>query len=210
MISVDRLLAEYIDEHRAGGEADPRAFLDRAALADRAELTVLIDAYLVRAPRQPFNEQTFRGSTAERTVDELQRAIAGRSGLWPALLPELRGRAGLKRRELVERLASLLGVADRTDKVARYYHEMEQGLLPERGVSARVLEALGQIIGETSEALREAGRALRPPPAAAGTAAGQTAFARRRSTEPTGAAPAAAAAAGDEEWDEVDALFRGG
>ncbi len=80
--------------------------------------------------------------------------------MWPALLPRLRNRAGLKRSQLVERLASALGTGDKTDKVAVYYHQMEQGTLPARGVSDRVLEALGQLVGETAQALRSAGRAV--------------------------------------------------
>ena len=96
---------------------------------------------------------------------------------------------------------------DREDKVAGYYHQMEQGLLPAAGVSDRVLEALGRIVGETAQALREAGSALRPPsegPAAAPAAA----FARRAYAE--AAPPPEAPAAQEAEWDEVDELFRGG
>ena len=111
MTDVDRLLADYIAEHRAGGEADPSEYLTRASPAQRTELAALIDAYLATAPRQTFDQAAFRGSSAERTVDELDRAIAGQAGLWPALLPRLRDRAGLKRSQLVERLASALGVA---------------------------------------------------------------------------------------------------
>jgi hypothetical protein len=203
---VDRLLADYVAEHEAGGDADPRQYLARASGADRRELASLIDAYLARAPRQSFNEAGFRGSSAERTVDELQRALGGQSGLWPALLPRLRDRAGLKRSELVERLASALGVGDRKDKVAGYYHQMEQGLLPTQGVSDRVLAALGQIVGETEQALRDAGRTL----AAAGEAApaAPAAFARRAYTEAAGAA-APGARAPAREWDDIDELFRG-
>src|SRR5439155_24486559 len=96
MTSVSRLLAEYVREHRHGGESDPIAFLDRAAPDQRRELAALIDAYLARAPRSEFDEARFRDSPAEATVDVLQRAITGESGLWPAVLPRLRKRAGLK------------------------------------------------------------------------------------------------------------------
>ena len=84
------------------------------------------------------------------------------------------------------RLAAALGVGDRKDKVAGYYHEMEQGLLPARGVSDRVLDALGRIVGETAQSLRDAGRALAPSgegPAAAPAAA----FARPAYAEPADA-----------------------
>jgi hypothetical protein len=209
MSDVERLFSQYIAEHRAGGDADPSEYLARASPAQRRELSTLIDAYLVRAPRQPFDEARFRGSSAERTVDELERAIVGQAGLWPALLPGLRDRAGLKRSELVERLANALGFGERRDKVAGYYHEMEQGLLPARGVSDRVLEALGQIVGESAEALREAGQSLRaaPPPI---PPAAPAAFARRAYSDAEASGePVAAQGIPAGEWDEVDELFRG-
>jgi hypothetical protein len=206
---VDHLFAEYVAEHRAGGEADPGNYLARVSAADRVELSALIDAYLANAPRQTFDQDAFRGSSAERTVDELERAIVGQAGLWPAVLPRLRDRAGLKRSTLVDRLAAALGVKNRQEKVAAYYHEMEQGLLPAEGVSDRVLEALGQIVGETAQVLREAGRALAPP--SQGRPAGPAAaFARRAYAEAPGTPAAAAPAAGQSEWDDVDQLFRGG
>lgn len=208
MTDVDRLIAEYVAEHRAGGDADPRVYLSRASPAQRRELAALIDAYLARAPRQTFDQASFRGSSAERTVDELERALSGASGLWPALLPRLRDRAGLKRSELVARLAAALGVSERGEKVAAYYHEMEQGLLPARGVSDRVLDALGQIVGEPAQALRDAGRVLAPPgqgPAAVPAAA----FARLASAEPPDAPSSTTQPIPVGEWDEVDELFRG-
>lgn len=207
MTDVDRLLADYIAEHRAGGEADPTEYLTRVSPAQRTELAALIDAYLANAPRQTFDQAAYCGSSAERTVDELDRAIAGQAGLWPALLPRLRDRAGLKRSQLVERLALALGVADRTEKVAGYYHEMEQGLLPADGVSDAVLDALGWIVGETAQALREAGRALAPGQGPAATPA--AAFARRAQVEPAAHPTPGVEAPANGEWDEVDEMFRG-
>ena len=209
MTDLDRLLAEYIAEHRAGGEADPREYLSRAPTAQRTELAALIDTYLAHAPRRPFDQSRFRGSPAERTVDELERAIAGQAGLWPALLPRLRVRAGLKRSALVERLSGALGVSSRQDKVAGYYHQMEQGRLPAQGVSDKVLDALGQLVGESARTLREAGRALSPPgegPSRAPAAA----FARRAYSDADAGDAAAAPPRARAEWDEVDELFRGG
>jgi hypothetical protein len=206
---VERLLAEYIADHRAGGDADPPTFLARAATSERDELAALIDAYLTRAPRLPVDRAACAGASAERTVDELERAIAGQAGLWPAVLPGLRRRAGLKRSTLVERLTAALGVRD-DEKVGAYYHQMEQGLLPAEGVSDRVLEVLAKIVGETAHALREAGRALTAPGHAAG-APPAAAFARRSYADPTSADSSAAQPTPDDTaWDEVDELFRGG
>ena len=124
------------------------------------------------------------------------------------MLPRLRDRAGLKRSALVERLAAALGVSDRQDKVAGYYHEMEQGLLPARGVSDRVLDALAAIFGETAQSLRDAGQALVPSgegPAAAPAAALPGGPTPSRRPPASGEAHPTTEA----EWDEVDELFRG-
>ncbi len=207
MTVVDRLLAEYVAEHRAEGPADPNAFLARVEGADRAELALLIDGYLSRAARRTPDPTGARDAQAERIVDELERSLGGRAGLWPALLPEFRHRAGVKRTELVARLADLLGVADRETKVASYYHQMEQGLLPAHGVSGRVLAALGEIVGESVESLREAGEALSP---FSGDARAAAAFTRLASAEAPSAMASPGTMAGEGEWDEVDDLFRGG
>src|SRR5918993_313740 len=85
----------------------------------------------------------FRGSPAAEVAEGVQRSLAGSAGLWPALLPRLRAQARLRRSDLVAELAARLGAQSRQEKVASYYHEMEQGLLPASGVSDTVLEALG-------------------------------------------------------------------
>jgi hypothetical protein len=202
MDDLNRLFAEYKEAHRAGG-ADPRPFLDRAAPADRALLAALIDAFLEAAPRREYSEDAVGGPAAAVT-DEVHRTLAGASGLWPALLPRLRGRARLRRAEVVSQLAARLGAHGQQEKVGLYYHQMEQGLLPESGVSDTVLEALGRIVGYTGEALRKAGRLPAPGPPRPDEGA---AFARATYGEP---AEPAAAAPRREAWDEVDRLFRGG
>jgi hypothetical protein len=214
MADVDRLLHEFIEEDRERGPADPRAYLHQLQGTDRAELEALIDGYLARAPRRPFDRDAFARSPARGVAEELGRALGGASGTWPALLPRLRHRAQLRRAELVQRLASELGADEaQTAKVARYYHEMEQGTLPAAGVSDRVLEALGRIVGVTAQRLRDAGRS------AGGGApgrAGAVAFARVGSPDPRyvdeeeappgPSAPPAAA----EPPDEIDELFTSG
>jgi hypothetical protein len=199
MDDLNRLIAEYKAAFEAG-EGDPRPFLERAAPADRALLAALIDGFLEDAPR--------RGSAghegAERVTDEVQRTLAGTAGLWPALLPRLRGRARLKRAEVVSQLAARLGAQAQQEKVGLYYHQMEQGLLPESGVSDSVLEALGRIVGYTAEALRKAGQLPAPGPPRADEGA---VFARATYGEP---AEPPVGAPRPETWDEVDRLFRGG
>ena len=68
---VQKLLSEYIAEHRAGGEADPLAYLERADEGDRPELAPLIDGYLARSPGRDWDPEAYAGSAAERVADEL-------------------------------------------------------------------------------------------------------------------------------------------
>jgi hypothetical protein len=206
---VDQLLREYIAEHRAGRATNPRDYLARLEQPEqRTELSALIDAYLVRAPRRQWDPAAFQESTrATALTDALDRAISGESGTWPTLLPRLRRRAGIKRAELVRRLAAALGATGREEKVGLYYHQMEQGLLPSTGVSDRVLQALGAIVGERAAALRQAGESWSQGPASAGPAA--PAFARRAAADEAGT-PHEPAADRPEPLDDIDELFRGG
>jgi hypothetical protein len=212
MSDVERLLHEYIAEHRAGGEADPLAYLERVEGIERGELAELIDAYLERAPGREWDPAAYSGSAAERLVEGLDRSLRGQAGLWPSLLPRLRERARVRRADLAARLAEGLGVGDREEKVAAYYHEMEQGQLASARVSGRVLEVLGGILGTSAEALRNAGEAFGP---AGPTPAESAVFARmaRPSAEyrdEVAATPRDRAEEEAVEWDEVDELFRGG
>lgn len=200
MDDVDRLITEYKEAYGSGA-GDPRPFLERAAPEDRPFLAALIDAFLEEAPRRDFAADDPRAAEA---TEQVHRALAGASGLWPALLPRLRGRARLRRTEVVSQLAARLGAQGQQEKVGLYYHRMEQGLLPESGVSDTVLEALGRIVGYTAEGLRKAGRLPAPGPPRTDEGA---VFARATYGEP---AEPAGAPAPPETWDEVDRLFRGG
>lgn len=211
MADVERLLSQYIEEHRSGGRADAVEYLDQLEGTDREELAALIDAYLVRSPGQAWDAEAFHGSDAEILTARLARSFGSRAGLWPVVLPRLRERAQVMRADLVKRLASALGVEGKAEKVEGYYHEMEQGLLPSQGVDDSVLAKLGEILGTSAEFLRRAGESI-----SEGEAPGQgtpvfTRIATADTTEVAAAGPAPAAAHTEEsaEWDEVDALFRG-
>jgi hypothetical protein len=229
MADVDKLFSDYVAEHRAGGEANPRTYLEQVEGVDRDELATLIDGYLVHSSGQSWDAAAFEGSASQQWVAGMERSMGGKAGLWPVLLPRLRERAKIKRAELVERLAAALGVGGETEKVAGFYHRMEQGQLDSKGVSTRVLEALGAIVGSTAEALRSAGEQF-----GEGQAPSEgTVFARittpRPEFEAKGMAPPASpgvlaakdAAAGPPEpgrapaadgdgADEVERLFTGG
>jgi hypothetical protein len=206
MPDVEQLLREFIAEDRCGGDADPLVYLARVEGNDRAELEALIDGYLARAPRAPFDRDDFAASQARAIAEEVGRALGGASGAWPVVLPRLRHRARLRRADVVQRLAHELGAERSVDKVARYYHGMEQGTLPADGVSDRVLEALGRVLDVAANRLREAG-------ATAGEVApgrsASVAFARVGSPDPAYAEPGPPdpTPAPDAPRDAVDDLF---
>jgi hypothetical protein len=219
MSDVDRLFDQYREQHRSGGGADPRQYLEQLEGVDRDELAALIGAYLERAPGRSWDATAFAGSRAERLTERIAAGWeeAEAPVAWHELLPQLRAKAQVKRADLVERLAGAIGAGGRERKVAAYYHQMETGRLPSEGVSNRVLQALGEIVGESAERLRAAGSVT--------TAGGgedqvsrRVAFARTAAHKPEfdaetrEAAPAAAASAepAEDEDDLVDRLFTGG
>ena len=207
MSQVGRLLEQYKALHLGGNEADPGPFLAQVQGPDRAELAGLIDAYLERAPRLPLDATAFQESAAARVAESVQRSLAGESGIWPALLPQLRNRARIRRADLVAELAARLGAQAQQDKVAGYYHQMEQGLLPAAGVSDAVLDALGAVLDYGKEALRSAGAMPAPGAPAPGTSA---VFARSRSGVAAAGSEASSEPKGPGELDAVDRLFRSG
>jgi hypothetical protein len=201
MSDLDQLFSEYKAAHRAGN-ADPKPFLVRAAGGDRAKLAALIETYLTRSPRHEFDAGAFRDSPAAAATESAQRSLAGSSGLWPTLLPRLRNQARLRRADVVAQLAARLGAQAQQQKVAAYYHQMEQGLLPAAGVSDKVLEALSAIVGYSMEGLRKAGQM--PAPGPPGALPGSV-FARTKSL---GAPEGPASTSQSTGPDEVDRLFR--
>jgi len=204
---TEDLLASYVAAFEAGVSPDPQELL-QAAGHERPQLEAALERYLRDAPRRSWNAAAFAASGAAAVAGGLDRSLGSRSGLWPSLLPRLRARAQLRRADLVGRLAASLGAQAQQEKVGAYYHEMERGLLPAEGVSDRVLEALGSIVGESARALREAGASTFP---SSGPQAPEPAFAR--TTAPHEGAPSdpgtqAAGQPGQPPWDEVDRLFR--
>jgi len=213
---VQQLLDAFITQDQGAVPADPMEYVDQVQGTEREQLIDLIDAYLADAPRRPVSPEQLRGATpvppaARDLADALQRSMFGAAGEWPVLLPRLRDRARIARNALVAELAARLGVSDDAERVAAYYHEMERGLLPADGVSDRVLTALGDLLGESAERLRAAGRAIAPMPGPTGAPA----YARAVTPPDDLVADAVAASAPAQmaeprERDLVDELFTGG
>jgi hypothetical protein len=198
-----QLLSEFIATYEREGSADPRPYLAQLDGLDRSELRALIEAFLERAPRRRWDPAEFKGSIAERAV-----VAAGAEGGWRLILPQLRDKAKLKRKVVVQRLAAALGFAGEEERVAGYYHRMEQGQLPPQGVSTRVLEALASILGTTVDALRRAGEA-----GIAESPAGAEVFTRGgapMALETPARSELARMDADLAEPDELDRLFTGG
>ncbi len=173
MTSVEEVFAEYVFAEREGN-GDPRPFLNRVQASERDRLASLIDSYLSTTPGREWDPIAFAGSKEERLIEPLSRALNGVSGTWPVVLPSLRERAKVKRSELVDRLAQRLGVPTQRDVVDEYYHGMEYGTVESSGVSDKVLDALGEILGAGRDALRHSGNLM----GGGGAARGDLVFAR--------------------------------
>ncbi len=207
MDKVDRLLNDFIAAWNRGERPSADHFVQRAPAGEQDELAGLIGAFLEMAPTPDYSPEQMAELREDPTVKSIAKMVGGRAGLWPALLPKLRNEAKLKRREVVARLAELLGVAEREQKVQRYYHQMETGSIEPQGVSRKVLEALARVLGVSADELEEAGDFSVVPPAVGG------AYLRTESVQETRAKLSvehAAAPASPGGWDEVDELFLGG
>jgi hypothetical protein len=157
MADLDRLLDEFAADYEAGRDVDPAALLDRAG-DRRQELAARIDSYLMTAPPRRWDREAYEQSLAKVAVDRVYESIVGVSGTWPELLPALRKEARIKRGDLVARLAGALGftAAPEVERVGDYYNRMEHGRLRPAGVSARVIDALAEVLGADPERIRAA------------------------------------------------------
>ena len=220
MSSVEEILARYIEDFESGRADSPLPYLEMSEERDRQELATAMDRYLMTAPRREWDASAYESSQAGRIADRVWRSMDGASGEWPVLLPRLRERRRLTRRKVTERLAAWLDAPADDPRVASYYHEMEQGLLPWRGVSARVLDGLSSIFDVPVEELTLAARRggdVPPPPTT------EAAMARVGAPDPRYASDLDVAGAPEDpgmqsppiekppdQWDEIDRAFLGG
>lgn len=206
MAEVDRLLRAYVEHFEEAGFADPREYLSKVKGRERRELEALIEGYLEHAPAQHWDARAFEGSLAERAVSRVADQWSAAGAEPPPDLAELRNKRRLPRGELISRLADALGVAPQREKVALYYHRMENGLLPAGGISTRVFEALADLLETSTHSIRAAVLTSTGPDEAATYARlatpQQLTVESADAVEPTRSAEAEAA-----DWDEVDRLF---
>jgi hypothetical protein len=205
----DRILSDFIDAWNAGRRPDVDEHVARAAEPDRERLATDIVAFLAFAPTPDYDDAALAAIRAEPAVASAAAAAHAPGGLWPALLPFLRRRAALSTGQLAAGLVGALGLpSDREPKTRGYLERLEAGELEPRGLSARVLDGLARLLGVPRGELEGAG-AFGGPPAAPALfrAEGAAAAALRDDLD---VIADALAAPSDEEWDEVDELFRGG
>lgn len=190
---VIELFEEFLRKRDAGGTPDPADFVERAG-EDGEALGGMIAAYLATRPPDPVSADDVIAFAARPEL-EVPRP-------WSELLRDLRARLGLKRSQLVERLAAALDVAGSESQVGGYVHELETGQRSPLDVRPPVVAALAAIL-EVPRSLLEAARPLEPGSSPAEAAA----FAR------AAAAPTNAMAMLPPEPDgdpRVDDLFTGG
>jgi hypothetical protein len=130
---VNELFGEYAAAYLRGERPQAREFLARAS-EQVDELASLIDAFLARAPAPAPDEQA------------VELFDAWQSGESP--LRRLRTAQGLTRDAVAAALVRTLGLDERKkEKVRRYYHELEAGLLEPDRVDRRVWDVLGETFG---------------------------------------------------------------
>jgi len=212
MDKLDQILNEFIEAWNAGERPRVDDYVGRAPATERDELAGLIGAFLEVAPAPDYSPEQLAQLREDPAVKQIAAVIDSRSGLWPTLLPRLRIRAKLTRDQVVARLAELLALEGREAKIKRYYHRMESGTIAPGGVSVKVLEALGRILGADVHEIEEAGNFGIAVPASEGLylrapeAHGLETLARMERVESAGTARPDPA----KEMDEVDRLFLGG
>jgi hypothetical protein len=181
--SVEHLFDEYAVRFRRGERPDLREYLARAG-DDADALAALVDRFLQAAPAPAADDAA---------VARMQAWIEAESPLHRARLAR-----GQRRVEVVRALVKLLGLDPKKEgKVARYYHQLESGLLTMKGIDRRVWEALEEILGAPAEKFLS----WQPPPAAPAAAPAYFRAERVYSAE-LDLPPASR-----EEPDEVDRLF---
>ena len=177
MTDLDKLLRQYIERFESGGDVDPSDLIAQAETGEQAELRELIAGYLEHAaPGRDWDAAAFEGSVAERAVARTAEEWSAAAGELPVELVRLRNEREITREDLVTRLADSLGVSGAREKVASYYHRLERGLLPAEGVSARVWEALAELLGHqrATPSVRAAAVIHRPPTEEAASAYART------------------------------------
>ena len=151
MNSVETLLEQYKAEHRTSGDVDPRPYLAKVAGVERAELAAHIDRFLTISGSRLFNPAAFARFRDDAARNELVSRI-----LDAPTLRELVKASGLKRAELIRRVAGRLGLVGHETKVRGRLRDIENGDVPVDRVRPSVWDALAEVIGESADRVQRA------------------------------------------------------
>jgi hypothetical protein len=154
MAEVEAVLAEALADMKAGRSRTMPDYLGLVPNSERAELAELLSIFFMReaAAAGPERVDPERYERALGVLDRLN--AAGPIGNLPAALAELRRTRRLRRDDIVSAIAERFGVkGDGRERLRRSYHELETGQLMGRGVSFRLLKALGDILHVDAEDL---------------------------------------------------------
>jgi hypothetical protein len=131
-VDVSQLFEEWAAHVAREERPDPAEYIDRAG-PQGEELARMMDRFL-RASRPPQPE--------EQTVD-LVRAWAADQ----PLLVALRARQGVKRESVVDAVMRAFRLPEeKRAKVARYYHELEAGLLDPRRLKQELVSVIAEAL----------------------------------------------------------------
>jgi hypothetical protein len=207
---LDQILSDFMDAWNAGRRPDVGEYLARVPPgAERQELAEQITTWLTWAPTPDYDDATYDAIAAEPVVREVVAAVEQPAGLWPALLARLRSRSRMSTAEVASAISEPLGIAGQEAKAAGYLDDMESGRLDPAGVSRRVLEALARVLGVRDTDLAAAGD-LGWTPRPAGVFLRAEPGVAEETTPHLEILAEAMAAPSQEQWDQVDELFRGG
>jgi hypothetical protein len=136
---VSRLFDTWAASFARGEQPDPRVYLDEAG-DGAAELSQLMEAYLVAAPR------------AEPDAEAINLARAWLAGASP--LADLRASRGIRRDEVVDAVMAEFALAQEKRPIVKsYYHRLESGLLDPARLSAPLLELLARRLETARETI---------------------------------------------------------
>jgi hypothetical protein len=157
MAEVEAILAEALEDIKAGRPRTVPDYLGLVPRSERAELAELLSIFFMReaAAAGPMRVDP---ESYERALGVLDRlSVAGPAGNLPAALAELRRTRRLRRDDVIDTLAERFSVAGAgRERLRRSYHELETGQLSGRGLSRRLLDALGEILHVDPEDLAAA------------------------------------------------------
>jgi hypothetical protein len=166
MAEVEAVLAEALEDIKAGRPRTMPDYLGLVPRSERAELAELLSIFFMREAVAAGPERV-DPERYERALGVLDRLSAtGPAGNLPAALAELRRTRRLRREDIIGAIAERFGVKGAgRERLRRSYHELETGQLSGRGLSRRLLDALGGILRVDPEDLAAA--ASRAAPGAA-------------------------------------------